>query len=533
MAQPSAGERPVASSASKASILLVEDDAQIREAITDLLEDEGYEVDKCVDALEALQMLESGHVPDVILLDLMMPRMDGWEFRVRQLRDPRLARIPVIALSADSSAKARAMDVDAYLQKPVSDQALLNTVSRLLGALQEERVAARAHELERLSSLGVLSAGIAHEINNPLSFVSGNVELARRKCEELRASLGPERAAELDIIDRLLHHAQRGATRIAEVVRGVSTFSRPDTGEVTAIDLREVLESSVQLVANEIRHRARLERDYRDVPKVTGNSAKLGQALLNLLINAVHAIDEGASERHTIRVATEQAPDGSAVITISDTGRGLTSRMVSRLFDPQGSDGQGGPGLTISQRIIHEMGGDIRVMSAPNRGSTFRVTLPARVEARQTEGTQGEPAATPGPQASPQRARLLVVDDEQLMCDLLSAMLGEEYEVVALSNAKEALARLTQGETFDLLLCDLMMPELTGMDLYSELARTRPEQAARMVFMTGGTFTERAHRFLEEHGRVQLQKPFRHEQLLSLVRTRLEELSRSAGNSLH
>ena len=132
-----------------------------------------------------------------------------------------------------------------------------------------------------------------------------------------------------------------------------------------------------------------------------------------------------------------------------------------------------------------------------------------------------------------QRARILVIDDEQLMCELLGTMLSDDHEVETLSNAREALARLQAGATYDLILCDLMMPELTGMDLHAELLRLRPEQAARMVFMTGGTFTDRAQQFLAEHGRVQLQKPFRHDELLALVSARLVELKRSAQSNLH
>ncbi len=122
------------------------------------------------------------------------------------------------------------------------------------------------------------------------------------------------------------------------------------------------------------------------------------------------------------------------------------------------------------------------------------------------------------------RAKLLAVDDEELMCELLSAMLADEFEVVVLSHAKEALTRLLAGEEFDLILCDLMMPDVTGMELFEQLSKERPAQAERIVFMTGGTFTEEAHEFLAQPGRQRLQKPFRHEALLELVRQRLAEL---------
>jgi two-component system NtrC family sensor kinase len=446
--------------------------------------------------------------------------MERWEERVRQLRDSKLSRVPVVALSSDASLKAaKPTEVDAYLQKPVNPQLLLDTVSRLLGALQKERLLARSLETERLSSLGVLSAGIAHEINNPLSFVAGNLELARSQCADLSLRSDPQLAAALKDLDRLLHHALRGAERVSEVVRGVTMFARPDRGEVGAIDVHEVLEATVQLMSNEIRHRARLERSYEALPPVMGNPVKLQQALLNLMIHAVQAMAEGAPAEHVIRLVTELRAGREVVIAVE------LRAPTSAARPPRA--GVSGPALSLSERIVGDLGGHLDVESSPE-GLMFRVVLPAgREETREAD------EAVPEVRAASGKARLLVIDDEQLMCDLLSAMLGDDYEVVALNNSREALTRLQQGESFDLLLCDLMMPELTGMELYAELARSRPEQAARMVFMTGGTFTERAYKFLEEPGRLQLQKPFRHEQLLALVEKRLAELSRTAQLSLH
>ena len=122
------------------------------------------------------------------------------------------------------------------------------------------------------------------------------------------------------------------------------------------------------------------------------------------------------------------------------------------------------------------------------------------------------------------RAKLLVIDDEELMCELLSAMLSSDFDVVVLSSSREALKRLCSGEAYDLVVCDLMMPELTGMELFAQLQDSHPAQAERIVFMTGGSYTDEAHDFLAEKGRFQLQKPFRHDALLAMVRQRLAEL---------
>jgi CheY-like chemotaxis protein len=498
------------------SILFVEDDEAVRESLSSLLEQRGYEVDQCVDAYEALEMLETGHIPDLVLLNADTPRPERWDERLRQLHDPKVPRIPVVALVPAGKSQPVA-PADESLQRPVKPEVLLDTVRRLLGDLQQERLAARAQEAERLSSLGVVSADIAHEINNPLSFVAGNLELARRYCAQLAQQAEAPLAAALKELDRLLHHAQRGAERVAGVVRGATVFAHAEREQAEPVGVHEVLESTVQLMDNEIGQRAVLERSYEMVPPVKGDPLKLQEALLNLLIHVVQAMAQEPSSGNVIRLMTEEGTAHEALIWVQ-------TRQTTNGHAAASS----GPALSLARRILQDMGGRLDVMPIAD-GVAYRVSLPGQA------ASVPPPAAVPAPAPAAQarRARVMVIDDEQLMCDLLAAMLGDDYDVVALNNSREALTRLSQGETFDLLLCDLMMPELTGMELHAELVRSRPEQAARMVFMTGGTFTERAYKFLEEPGRVQLQKPFRHEQLLTLVQRRLEELERSAPQRMH
>jgi CheY-like chemotaxis protein len=183
-------------------------------------------------------------------------------------------------------------------------------------------------------------------------------------------------------------------------------------------------------------------------------------------------------------------------------------------------------GLAVSQRIICEMGGSISVESAPNRGAVFRVVLPPRSSAVQARTV----ALSAGWAETPDRPRVMVVDDEPLVCELIKTLLEEGYHVEVFTSSREALGQLLAGEHFDLVLCDLMMPELTGMDVHAELKRVDPAQAERMVFMTGGTFTERAHRFIDGVGAPTLTKPFRREQLHETLARRLAELS---GVAIH
>src|ERR1700733_11403096 len=161
--------------ASGRTLLVVEDDVDIREALDGLLSMEGFRVSGCANGREALDWLRDSPKPDLILLDLMMPVMDGWQFRVSQKDDPELATIPVIALSAASTAKAAAIDAEAYLKKPVDYDTLIETIDRLLVENEHRDLQARLAQTDRLPSLGTPAVGVAHEINNPLAYVLLNL----------------------------------------------------------------------------------------------------------------------------------------------------------------------------------------------------------------------------------------------------------------------------------------------------------------------------------------------------------------------
>jgi nitrogen-specific signal transduction histidine kinase/CheY-like chemotaxis protein len=397
-----------------------------------------------------------------------------------------------------------------YLRKPVENVCLVESVDRVLAAARERRKEARDAELERLSSLGVLAAGIAHEINNPLTFVVGNLELASQRLHALEAALTGVEKDELSSICTMIEKADRGAQRIAAVVRNVSAFARSDTDTLEPVDLVSILDSSMELVANEIRHHATLIREYGKLPRVLGSPAKLGQVFVNLLTNAAHAVrDAGGAAHHEISVVAHETPEGHVMVAISDTGRGIPPPVMARIFDPFFSTkpiGVGtGLGLAISHRLVTDMGGAIDVQSVVGRGTTFRVTFPSSAQgtesARRAEAKLAQPGSSPKP-------RLLVIDDEAMVCDLLVTVFGGDYQVEALASPREGLARILAGQHYDVILCDLMMAELSGMELHDKLARARPDQADRMIFMTGGTFTSRASKFLDRLPGGYVQKPF-------------------------
>jgi nitrogen-specific signal transduction histidine kinase/CheY-like chemotaxis protein len=386
----------------------------------------------------------------------------------------------------------------------------------LLAVLLEERVRAerRAEAAERLASVGALAAGMAHEINNPLTYLGANLEHARGALQPMAGT------QVMDSVLEALADAAEGAVRIGRVVRDLKLVSRIEPGERTAVYLQDEIGSAVKLSGHEVRHRARLVLELGPVPLVEAPRFQLGQVFVNLLVNAAHAIAEGHADQNQIRVATRTGPGGEAIAEVSDTGSGIPDALRARIFEPFFTTkpvGHGtGLGLSVCHGIVAGLGGRLEVESEVGRGSTFRVILPA--------ASSPPPARTPAPvrPAPGPRARVLVIDDDALVGQSIQRTLhGLDVEVMI--NARAAQQRLAGGERFDLVLCDLMMPNVNGVELYEALEIAAPDQARRVVFITAGAFTERAQVFLERTRRPVLTKPFEAEALRSEVHRLLRE----------
>ena len=356
---------------------------------------------------------------------------------------------------------------------------------------------------DRMLSVGTLAAGVAHEINDPLSYISANLQILASELPKLLYGLGTPRLPH-DELESVLADAQEGAHRVSVIVRDLLTLARPEDNATGPVDVVEVLTSSIKMTHNEIRHRARLVQAYADVPPVEANPSRLGQVFLNLLLNAAHAIEDGHVEANEVSVRVH-ADESRVYIEISDTGCGIGASALPRIFDPFFTTkpaGVGvGLGLSICDRIIEAFGGTITVTSRLGFGSTVRVALPT------TKRTAAQPAellAVPAPPPS----RILMIDDEAAVGRAIRLLLAPDHEVVTVTRALEGLAKLEQGEAFDLILCDVMMPEMSGIELYGELRTRFPAYTQRVVFMTGGAFTPQAREALEELGVPRLEKPF-------------------------
>jgi signal transduction histidine kinase len=402
---------------------------------------------------------------------------------------------------------------------------------RLEAAVRDRE--AHVVQSDRLASLGTLAAGVAHEINNPLTYVVTNLGFVSERLgalgEELRRSDGRPLGPELADIREALAEAQEGAQRVRQIVRDLRTYSRGDDEKEKIIDVWRVLDWSANMAMNEIRHRARLVRDLQAVPGVRGTETRLGQVFINLLVNAAQAIAAGNRADHEIRISTMTDADGRAVICVSDTGPGIEPEVLDRVFEPfftTKPTGVGlGLGLFVCHGIIKSMGGTLTAESPPGAGATFVVTLPPALPVIAPEVDAAAPA-TP----SARRARVLAVDDEPQVLRSLQRALGA-HEVIVADSGSDALRRLDADPAFDVILCDLMMDDMTGMDLHRRLSARAPELAQRIVFMTGGVFTDAARDFLAGVPNACIEKPFDLKALRALVALRapLPERSVSAG----
>jgi nitrogen-specific signal transduction histidine kinase/CheY-like chemotaxis protein len=365
-------------------------------------------------------------------------------------------------------------------------------------------------ETERMASLGTLAAGVAHEINNPLSYVLGSLDVGLRELGDLRELLRGRSGELAHISDAVaaLDSAREGAERVRHIVRDLMDFSRAGSHGGEFVDIEAVLDATIRVAWNEIRHRARLVKRYAGLPLVCGDEARLGQVFLNLIVNAAQAI-EGEPADNEIVVSTRRE-GGSAVIEVSDTGSGIAEAQLPRVFEAffttKGSGSGVGLGLSICRGILASLGGEISVSSEPMRGTTFKVVLPFAPEESAARRAVAEP---PPEEGESERSRILIIDDEPLLGQTLLYAFKGRHDVSICTSGRDGLKRLsTDASSFDLVLCDLMMPDVSGSAVYENLKEAHPELLSRFVFMTGGAFTDRARDFMAQYPGEQLEKPF-------------------------
>jgi PAS domain S-box-containing protein len=359
---------------------------------------------------------------------------------------------------------------------------------------------ARLLVADRMASIGTLVEGVVQEINDPLAAVLANLDLALADLRKLEA-----RALPAGIADAL-RDARDGAEQVRQILRDLGVFARPTAAVGEPVDVHRVLESTLRLAWSQIRHRARLTKHFRSVPAVAADEALLAQVFLNLILNAAEAIPEGDVDANEIRVETATDAVGRVVVTVADSGPGIEPEIRERVFTPfftTKTDGTGtGLGLAISRRLVEEAGGEIGFDSHPSRGTVFNVALPSSPHVpHRAEQARARPVAPV------RRGRILVVEDDPMMGQTIRRILETDHDVTLVRSARAALAQIASGARWDVILSDLMMPQMTGMQLYDEIVRVRPDLVEHLVFITGGAFTARARDFLARVQNARIEKP--------------------------
>jgi DNA-binding response OmpR family regulator len=507
-----------------ARILVVEDNRDILRATQRILAVQKYDILTAMDGEEALAIAREKH-PDLVLLDVMIPKIDGLEVCKRLREGPETSDIMVILVTGRGSIEHRVQGFNAgahdYIPKPFQVPELL---ARVRSSLRIKRLnddlAEKNRELEeknqqivksqkdaienaKMATLGFLATGIAHEFNNIMAGISGYAQLAK-KDPKYR--------------DFLVEIALTQAERATHLTKSLSSYNRPpqDNSECEVV---KVIESVLCLVAKKLETSSvRVITEFEASPKIRMSPGELQQVLLNLIINAIQAI-ENPDGKVTLRVSSSKNRN-EAVIEVADNGVGISEKNLGHIFDPffttKGPLGGGrqegqGLGLTVCYNIIRSRSGKIDVKSQVGKGTAFTITLPV------SSGSPG-PASSPAASvsdgsSSPRRLRILVVEDEKPVREMLREFLSG-HDVLCVSKG-EAAVEAFQKQSFDFVLLDVCMEgSMTGFQVFDELSKFRP--MPRVIF-SSGRFPDDEYRGYLQRAHGHLLKPFRFESLATLL----------------
>ena len=383
------------------------------------------------------------------------------------------------------------------------------------------QIQSRLFHSERLTALGQMVSGVAHELNNALTSIIGYAQLVQRRTR------GFEWEAEGG-------HILAEAERAKRIARNLLLFARGSKSERAPVDVNEIVERTVEMRAYELRlENTRVEMDlHEQLPQARADAAQIQQALLNLVVNAEQAIRQTRESGH-IWIRTRQVPENRIAVQVADDGPGVPPEVIARIFDPFFTTkpaGVGtGLGLSILCGIVHQHGGEVAVENRAGGGAVFTLELPS---APGPFANDEKPYLSGPPRAEHQASRgaargsrILVVEDEPTVARLIADVLSEDGHVVEIIlDSREGFERAQAGR-YDLVICDLRMPLLDGRAFYRQLLRSENPLQHKLIFVTGDTLAPRTVDFLQRSGLPYLAKPFLVEELKEVVGRTLEQTS--------
>jgi two-component system NtrC family sensor kinase len=556
-----------------AEILLIDDSPIVLETVGSLFQTWGHKVVTAERADAGLVALEHTAF-DIVVADVRMPGMDGLEL-LAAIRT-RAPELPVIMLSSttDMGIVLRAIHDGAFdyvnkddglealgsaIRRALEHARLVRENRRLVDELRrmnlslEEKVHDRTVELEevnlrlsterselartldalrhtqsqliqaeKMATIGLFTAGIAHEINNPLAFLLPDFDEVQRWVTAYREGRDPDAIMNVDDLEQLLTDCRHGLLRIGRIVKQISVFAHQSAHEVERVEVAPLVSVAFRMLEKEAqRARADLVTAVDPAALVRADSDQLQQVLFNLVLNAIQSLEAGRAQGRIDVAARAHGRD--IVISVADNGRGIAPANLERVFEPfftTKSVGEGtGLGLSISRRLVQRMGGRLELRSRQGEGTTAYLVLPSwqpQEEAASVASDSGPPLQLPD---DPQRRLIIaVIDDETALLQAFKRLLGEDHDVVTFADPVEAKEWLLYGPQPDVVLCDIMMPVMNGLELYQEVSRAHPWLAARFVFVTGVTRAREVQQALEAHELRVLEKPLARDELLAVCR---------------
>ena len=422
------------------------------------------------------------------------------------------------------AASERCLELRGERRGPASFLGVVHDVTQQRNAMQG------AFRVDRLAAVGNLAFGVGHEINNPLTYISAGVEYSQKVITSMATRLQGNRdlpvtedeRRELAQVVEALDEAHEGINRIGRITAELRRFGSPGETENEPTNIEEILQFALNMTHHAIRHRAELHVELKPVPVIEVNQTLLAQLLVHLLMNAAQSIEPGHLLDNRIDVRASISSE-RIIIEIEDTGRGIDPEVLPHIFDPfytTQAPGEGiGMGLSSSLYIARQLGGDLTIDSTPGQGTRARVLLPLSLE-------QGVPTIKVPAQIDMEETttevisstpQVLFIDDERQIGTAFQRQLSRYAEISVNTRADHALEQLRDGEYFDVIFCDLMMPHMGGIDFARTLADELPEAFQALVFMTGGALDEETQRFIEDHSIPCVFKPVGRKRLLELI----------------
>ncbi len=460
---------------------------------------------------------------DAVLLDLSLP--DGEQADTLREIARFAAHIPIVALTGvedEELAKlCLATGIQDYIFKSeLNDATLVRSLNHAISRHRASELQRRIESAQRQISLGRVAGGVVHEVNNMATVVLSSLEDLRARLDVLRNASHVDPRPVLSELIELLEQDISAMSRMNALAGDLRIFAQREAKNTGALDLNDAVRSTLRLLDRRLRLRAELSFELSDVPSVHADESKLSQVLINLLLNAADAVDEGSTSERRIRVATRFDPPW-VMLEVSDTGCGIPKADIDRVFEPFFSSkplGRGsGLGLSICAELVASWDGRLEVESEEGQGSCFRVKLP--ISPRSTRRGGGISTAVL-PRASRRvrrSARVLLIDDMDAPRRAIRRLMDREHVVEEAASGAEGLELLAAGPPFDVVLCDLMMPEMDGMGFYRRALEIDSGLIDRCIFLTGGAFTEDSQASLGDVDVPVLGKPLTRATLLGAI----------------